>query len=81
MIISVRRISRFLRMLIFVCLFSFICFKVLTIVQGMIQPTHNKYKQPTGGDAVKVSAYGTQPGEPMWQEMLDRLAAFYQIGE
>jgi hypothetical protein len=80
MIISVRRLSRFMRMLVFVGLFSFICYKVLAVVHVMIEPT-NKYKQPVGGEAVKVNA-ATKPGhETAWQEMLDRLSAFYQIGE
>lgn len=80
MIISVRRVSRYLRMLVFVCLFSFICYKVLAIVHVMIEPT-NKYKQPVGSEAVKVNADLTSQHETAWQEMLDRLSVFYQIGE
>ena len=83
MIISLRQLSRFLRMIVFVALFSFICFKVLTIVQHMIQPTTNKYKEPVGGDALRVSASQAAAAapEPLWEQMLDRLAVFYQTGE
>ncbi|MGZ4030840.1 MAG: DUF4227 family protein [Tumebacillaceae bacterium] len=80
MIISVRRVSRFMRMLVFVGLFSFICYKVLAIVHVMIEPT-NKYKEPTGSEAVKVDADYKADSESAWQEMLDRLSVFYQIGE
>ena len=82
MIISVRRLSRLLRLLVFVTVFSFICFKVLGIVQDMIQPT-NKYKEPVGDDAVKVNAqqYAGVSSQTVWEELLARLGLFYQIGE
>ncbi|MFD2168882.1 DUF4227 family protein [Tumebacillus lipolyticus] len=81
MIISVRQLSRFFRMVIFTVIFSFICFKVLMIVQEMIQPT-NKYKEPVGGDAVKVDArYEEVLPERSYQEWFDRLSQFYEIGE
>jgi hypothetical protein len=81
MIISLRQVSRFLRMIIFTVIFSFICFKVLMIVQEMIQPA-NKYKEPVGGDAVKVDArYDGAAPEVLYQELLGRLALFYEIGE
>lgn len=86
MIISVRRVSRMVRMLIFVLMFSFICFKLLGIVQDLIQPT-NKYKEPIGGDALKVDTpvaahaqIQTSP-QTLWNEMLERLSLFYKIGE
>ncbi|TCP59567.1 uncharacterized protein DUF4227 [Tumebacillus sp. BK434] len=81
MIISVRQLSRFLRMVIFTVIFSFICFKVLMIVQEMIEPA-NKYKEPVGGDAVKVEArYEEAQSEAIYEEMLDRLSLFFEIGE
>jgi hypothetical protein len=85
MIISLRQVSRFVRMLIFVVAFSFICFKLLGIVQDMIQPT-NKYKEPVGGDALKVNGAAQVQAdmvspETLWDEMLGRLAVFYKIGE
>lgn len=84
MIISLRQVSRFFRMLIFVVVFSFICFKLLGIVQDIIQPA-NKYKEPTGSDALKVdtpvSAQAGADPDLLWQEMMDRLALFYKIGE
>lgn len=82
MVISVRRMSRLLRMLVFVAVFSFIIFKVLGIVHDMIQPT-NKYKEPVGDDAVKVSAgpYVEVTSQTVWEELLARLGLFYEIGE
>ncbi|MCX7569129.1 DUF4227 family protein [Tumebacillus sp. DT12] len=81
MIVSLRQVSRFCRMIVFVVLFSFICFKLLGIVQDMIQPTTNKYKEPIGGDAVKVSTEVGAGPHALWDELLARLAVFYQIGE
>ena len=82
MVISMRRMSRFLRMLVFVAVFSFICFKVLGIVHDMIQPT-NKYKEPVGDDAMKVNArpYVEVTSQTVWEELLARLGLFYEIGE
>ena len=69
MVISMRRMSRFLRMLVFVAVFSFICFKVLGIVHG--------------DDAMKVNArpYVEVTSQTVWEELLARLGLFYEIGE
>jgi len=84
MILSVRKMSRVLRLMVFVCLFSFICFKVLTVLQGMLAP-EQKYREPLGSDALKVNAVSAQgAGEPagsLWDEMRARLSVFYQTGE
>jgi hypothetical protein len=80
MIISVRQVSRFMRMLVFIVLFSFISYKVLGIVHEMITPA-NKYKEPTGNDAVKVVSHPEEETETGWDEVLSRLSEFYQIGE
>lgn len=79
MIISVRQISRFLRMIVFVAILSFICFKVLGIVQAMIEPV-DKYREPRG-DAVKVDAPLAEAPPTAWEEVLGRLSLFYKIGE
>jgi len=84
MIISVRRLSRLLRLLVMVCLFSFICFKVLGLLQELIEPA-NRYREPVGGDARKVDAVhtmaGATPAEGLLEELLARLSVFYKIGE
>ncbi|WP_157729456.1 DUF4227 family protein [Tumebacillus algifaecis] len=81
MIISLRQLSRFLRLIIFTIIFSFICFKVLMIVQAMIEPA-NKYKEPIGGDAVKVDArYEPVTPDHSYDEILYRLNLFFEIGE
>jgi hypothetical protein len=80
MVISVRRLSRLLRMLVFLCLFSFITYKVLGLVQEMITPA-DKYREPIGSDAVKVSTGEPADADQVWEDVLARLAIFYQIGE
>jgi hypothetical protein len=83
MILSIRRISRLMRLVVYVALFSFIGFKCLTIVQEMFAP-EDKYRTPAGRDAVKVDAAAPreQAGEqPFWEEAKERLGLFYEIGE
>jgi Protein of unknown function (DUF4227) len=83
MIISLRQISRFARLIVYVALFSFIGFKCLTIVQEMFAP-EDKYRTPAGRDAVKVDA-NAKPTKaetkPFWEEARERLGVFYEIGE
>jgi hypothetical protein len=80
MIISVRQISRFLRMLVLVAILSFILFKVLTILQALFEPV-DKYREPRG-DAVKVDAeLADSVPRTAWEEVWRRLSLFYKIGE
>jgi hypothetical protein len=81
MIISLRQVSRFCRMIVFVVLFSLIAFKLIGIVQEIMQPTTNKYKEPIGSDAIKVSTEVDEGEQMLWEELLARLALFYEIGE
>jgi hypothetical protein len=83
MIISLRQLSRFARLAVYVALFSFIGFKCLTIVQEMFAP-EDKYHAPAGRDAVKVDAAAKQvkaEEKPFWEEARERLGVFYELGE
>lgn len=81
MIISLRKVSRWLQMMILVCLFSFVLYKMLEAVQVWIQPT-NKYREPAG-ESLKVNAdLALRLTDPAWfDEMLARVKLFYFLGE
>lgn len=81
MVISLRKISRLLQMIILVCLFSFVLFKMFSAVNVWIQPT-DKYRDPTG-DALKVNSdlYNAQVDSVWLDNMLQRLKQFYYLGE
>ncbi|KEO82388.1 DUF4227 family protein [Tumebacillus flagellatus] len=83
MIISLRKVSRLARLVVYVALFSFIGFKCLSLVQEMFAP-EDKYRTPAGRDAVKVDAAARQvqaENKPFWEETRERLGVFYEIGE
>lgn len=81
MIISLRKISRWMQMMILVCLFSFILYKMLEVVQVWIQPV-DKYREPIG-DSLKVNAeYAKMPTDAYWlNDLITRLKLFYFVGE
>lgn len=81
MIISLRKISRWMQMIILVCLFSFILYKMLEVVHAWIQPV-DKYREPKG-DSLKVNAQSTGPqtDETVWEDLIARLRLFYFTGE
>ncbi|GIM48293.1 hypothetical protein DNHGIG_38420 [Collibacillus ludicampi] len=78
MIISVRRWIRYLRMTVYIVLFSFVLFKLFGVFQEMVQHT-DPYREPRQ-DAVKVHALNDQQG-PWWKSWLERLVEFYMTGE
>lgn len=81
MIISLRKISRWMQMMILVCLFSFILYKMLGVVQVWIQPV-DKYREPIG-DSLKVNAENAKrPTDADWlNDLITRLKLFYFVGE
>lgn len=81
MIISLSRISRWMQMMILVCLFSFILYKMLEVVQVWIQPV-DKYREPRG-DTLKVNAeHAERQTDAAWlNELITRLKLFYFVGE
>jgi hypothetical protein len=78
MIISVRKWIRYLRMTVYILLFSFVLFKLIGVFQAMIQHA-DPYREPRH-DAVKVHAVNDQQA-PWWKSWMERLAEFYMTGE
>jgi hypothetical protein len=68
-------------MMILVCLFSFILYKMLDVLHVWIQPT-DKYREPIG-DSLKVNAeFAVRSTNTAWfDELLTRLKLFYFLGE
>lgn len=81
MIISVRKLTRTVRMLIWVCLFSFVLFKMLQAVHVWIQPS-DRYREPKG-DSLKVdgSLYSHASNGDWLHQISVRLREFYFTGE
>lgn len=83
MILSVRKISRVVRLVLYVTLFTLIGYKCLVLVQEMFAPV-DKYRLPAGQDAIKVNATlpsQTAPEASFWEEARARLGLFYELGE
>jgi hypothetical protein len=68
-------------MLLWVCLFSFVLFKMLQVVHVWIQPS-DRYREPKG-DSLKVngSLYTDASNGEWLREISDRLRQFYFSGE
>lgn len=82
MVISVRKVVRWVQMVLLVCLFSFVLFKMMEVVHVWIQPM-DKYKEPQG-DSLKVNSdfHFDQSANKDWiADILQRLKVFYFTGE
>lgn len=81
MIISVRRLIRWVQMTILICLFSFVLYKMLEVVHIWMQPV-DKYREPKGESLKVNAASGSQhPGGDWLSDILQRLKLFYLTGE
>ncbi|WP_018131895.1 DUF4227 family protein [Effusibacillus pohliae] len=81
MVFSVWRLLRWVQMVVLVCLFSFVLFKMMEIVHVWMQPV-DKYKQPKG-NSLKVNGDFDleQPVEDVTAAIIERLKMFYRLGE
>jgi hypothetical protein len=79
MIISIRKMMRYLQMGMYILLFSFVLFKIFSLLHTMVQPS-DPYREPRQ-DAVKVNASNPQGTSSWWRSCLERLREFYLIGE
>jgi hypothetical protein len=81
MVISVRKLTRWIQMAVLICLFSFVLFKMMEVVHVWMQPT-DKYKEPIG-DSLKVNTdlYRDPDARDWASEIIHRLKIFYFTGE
>ncbi|GAX91867.1 DUF4227 family protein [Effusibacillus lacus] len=81
MIISLRRITRWIHIVILVGLFSFVLFKMMEVVHVWMQPV-NKYREPRG-DSLKVNSDLNLEQRPGYlvDGIIQRLKVFYMTGE
>lgn len=78
MIISLRKCIRYVQMTVYILLFSFVIYEILSIFQSLIQPI-DPYREPQK-DAVKVASSPHQQ-DSWWQPWVNRLKEFYFTGE
>ncbi|MFC4767245.1 DUF4227 family protein [Effusibacillus consociatus] len=81
MVISLRKLARWVQMVLLICLFSFVLFKMMEVVHVWIQPT-DKYREPKG-ESLKVNSdfHFDQWRDDWAAEVIHRLKVFYFIGE